>query len=321
MSESTVSQEHSEQSRGASEKREALSAPRTTPKFCDLIMKGGITSGVVYPRLIATLSKSYVFKNIGGSSAGAIAAAGAAAAEYRRQTQNSDAGFSKLSLLPKELGEPAKGRGATQSFLFHLFQPHLLLQRHFAVAVSALNAKNAGEGIKRVFWALIEQFISPALGLIFLATLPGLAILYVIVSGFGSGAPLETLPKLLGTGLVWLFALGIARIGARFTHRLAIVVPFVAAIGTILAMLVLADTGDSPLFVKLLSGLGTGIAWGIAIAGAFIAIGAYAAKTMARDMPGNNFSFCTGMPTDLESAKPIALTPRSEEHTSELQSP
>jgi hypothetical protein len=41
-------------------------------RLCDLVMKGGITSGVVYPRLISALSGVYRFKNIGGTSAGAI---------------------------------------------------------------------------------------------------------------------------------------------------------------------------------------------------------------------------------------------------------
>ena len=51
---------------------------------CDLVMKGGITSGIVYPPAIYEISKHYRFRRIGGASAGAIAAAGAAAAEYGR---------------------------------------------------------------------------------------------------------------------------------------------------------------------------------------------------------------------------------------------
>lgn len=47
---------------------------------CDLVMKGGITSGVVYPPAVLELATRYRFRSIGGSSAGAIAAALAAAA-------------------------------------------------------------------------------------------------------------------------------------------------------------------------------------------------------------------------------------------------
>ena len=46
---------------------------------CDLVMRGGITSGIVYPRAIAKLAESYRFRSIGGTSAGAIAAAATAA--------------------------------------------------------------------------------------------------------------------------------------------------------------------------------------------------------------------------------------------------
>src|ERR1700730_1827419 len=53
-------------------------------KPCDLVMKGGITSGIVYPPTLLQLKEQYTFRNIGGTSAGAIAAAGAAAAEFRR---------------------------------------------------------------------------------------------------------------------------------------------------------------------------------------------------------------------------------------------
>ena len=46
---------------------------------CDLVLKGGITSGVVYPRAISRLARNYQIKGVGGTSAGAIAAAFAAA--------------------------------------------------------------------------------------------------------------------------------------------------------------------------------------------------------------------------------------------------
>ena len=61
-------------------------------QFCDIIMKGGITSGVVYPSAVCELAGTYRFKSIGGTSAGAIAAALTAAAEHAR-AHGSDAGF------------------------------------------------------------------------------------------------------------------------------------------------------------------------------------------------------------------------------------
>lgn len=74
---------------------------------CDLIMKGGVTSGVVFPRAITELSTRYRFKHIGGTSAGAIAAVMAAAAEYRRQSaktpEDKNAGFALIETMPVEL--------------------------------------------------------------------------------------------------------------------------------------------------------------------------------------------------------------------------
>ena len=54
----------------------AFAAPKLN---CDIIMKGGITSGVIYPRAVAELAKTYRLSQVGGASAGAIAAAAAAA--------------------------------------------------------------------------------------------------------------------------------------------------------------------------------------------------------------------------------------------------
>jgi hypothetical protein len=41
---------------------------------CDIVMKGGVTSGVLYPSVVWEISRLFSFKNVGGTSAGAIAA-------------------------------------------------------------------------------------------------------------------------------------------------------------------------------------------------------------------------------------------------------
>ena len=81
-----------------------------TKKDCDLVMKGGVTSGIVYPPIVLELAKKYRFRSIGGSSAGAIAAAVTAAAEYGRET----GGFTKLAEMSEQLSGP--------DFLRNLFQ-------------------------------------------------------------------------------------------------------------------------------------------------------------------------------------------------------
>jgi hypothetical protein len=75
-------------------------AAHAVERECDLVMKGGITSGVVYPLAACELARTYRFKSIGGSSAGAIAASLVAAAEYGRDR----GGFNRLAALPEQIG-------------------------------------------------------------------------------------------------------------------------------------------------------------------------------------------------------------------------
>ncbi len=94
----------------------------TTPtRECDLIMRGGITSGIVYPRAISRLAEVFRFRSIGGTSAGAIAATIAAAADLGRcRAGGSHAPFARLARIPQELGASAPAGG---SMLRSLFQP------------------------------------------------------------------------------------------------------------------------------------------------------------------------------------------------------
>ncbi|MET3899024.1 hypothetical protein ABIB57_002976 [Devosia sp. UYZn731] len=104
---------------------------------CDLVMKGGVTSGVVYPNAIVEVARKYRLSNIGGTSAGATAAVIAAAAEYRRQssTAGSDfAGFDATAKIAEELG----------TNMLNLFQPSPDLTKLFSIAMSAMGAGKKG---------------------------------------------------------------------------------------------------------------------------------------------------------------------------------
>jgi len=84
-------------------KKRAFMEPTGTAReevyqYCDLVMKGGITSGVIYPSAVVKLASQYRFKKIGGTSAGAIAAAVAAAAEFGRR-HNVKGAFDTLAAL------------------------------------------------------------------------------------------------------------------------------------------------------------------------------------------------------------------------------
>ena len=116
---------------------------RTPAKYCDLVMKGGITSGIVYPNAALALARDYRFKNIGGTSAGAIAAAACAAAavgDRRKQMKAAIAqpeehvGFEGLAKASSNLASPG--------FINGLLQPAAGAGQAFRLLVTL--AGNAG---------------------------------------------------------------------------------------------------------------------------------------------------------------------------------
>src|SRR5262245_2344439 len=87
---------------------------------CDIVMAGGVTSGIIYPGAVSVIARRYRFRSIGGTSVGAMAAAVTGAAEYGRLTGNNPAGFTTIGTIAKHLGELADDG---HSRLFHLFTP------------------------------------------------------------------------------------------------------------------------------------------------------------------------------------------------------
>src|SRR5690242_12463686 len=159
-------------------------------RFCDLVMKGGITSGVVYPTAVAQLSRQYRFRNIGGTSAGAIAAAAAAAAEFRRATDDADpdAGFRALEGLTATLGERPGGR---HSRLFDLFKPERDTKRHFAILAAMLNRESVAVRVLRGSLAAMASFPIAAV----LGALPG-AVMFAAAQG---ASPLHVVAAILAS--------------------------------------------------------------------------------------------------------------------------
>ena len=102
---------------------------------CDMILKGGVTSGVVYPRAILEVARKYRLRSIGGTSAGAIAAGFAAAAEYARR--NGDpGGYDRLDKCCVELPDILAG----------LFQPATHLRSLLQAGLGLTAAKNQLRG-------------------------------------------------------------------------------------------------------------------------------------------------------------------------------
>ncbi|MDQ1436652.1 MAG: hypothetical protein QOK43_281 [Acidimicrobiaceae bacterium] len=114
---------------------QALDYPKRTTlvEEADMVMKGGITSGVVYPLAVCEIARTKRFKNLGGSSAGGIAAGIAAAAELGRDA----GGFQELAKLPDDLGRD----------LLRMFQPSRTTRPLFRILLAAMD-KERGKGVR-----------------------------------------------------------------------------------------------------------------------------------------------------------------------------
>lgn len=115
-------------------------------KECDLVMKGGVTSGIIYPPAILKLATQYRFRNIGGTSAGAIAAAATAAAEYGRANGQADRAFATLQNINEQLGsclipDPNNNQKCQVTFLQNLFQPTAATKPLFDIGLTLLTEK------------------------------------------------------------------------------------------------------------------------------------------------------------------------------------
>ena len=99
--------------------------PRTVRDECDIVMKGGLASGLVYSSAVPVLAGRYRLRSIGGTSAGAVAAVLATAAELRRARSaggQDQTGFDQLS------DEGARLAGRPKDFA-RLFQPDAFVPR------------------------------------------------------------------------------------------------------------------------------------------------------------------------------------------------
>lgn len=133
-------------------------------RYCDIVMKGGVTSGIVYPAAVCEIAKRFIFKNVGGTSAGAIAAVMTAAAEFRRATGD-PSGFAMLGNIPNELEQG--------QLLFKLFHPNPSTKALYQT-VLALAGRHSVLG--RLAYLVGAYPVSSLLG-----ALPGLALLAGVI--------------------------------------------------------------------------------------------------------------------------------------------
>jgi predicted acylesterase/phospholipase RssA len=172
-------------------------------------MKGGITSGVVYPSALHAIGSTYRIRGIGGASAGAIGAAAGAAAEFGRDS----GGYERLRAVAGQLGD---GR------LADLFQPQPSTKPLLSLMLAVNGADRPGPprtGVRlvlAVLVALLKAF--PVANVI--GALPGSGLAAV---GAASGGPAGWL--LFAAGLV-LAAVGVTvAVILRLVDKLTVAVP------------------------------------------------------------------------------------------------
>jgi len=128
-------------------------------RFCDIVMEGGITSGVIYASAVSELANFYRFQSIGGSSIGSFAAALCAAAEHRRRS-GSAAGFAVLENLPGVLAGQDEEGGPTR--LERCFVPQSRTRRLYRIFLATLERrrkKRPSGRLTRASFAALWQYL------------------------------------------------------------------------------------------------------------------------------------------------------------------
>jgi hypothetical protein len=186
---------------------------RSVPgRECDVVMKGGITSGVLYPSALVAIGGKYRLRGIGGASAGAIGAALGAAAEFGRAS----GGYERLGVLPDEV---SNGKLAA------LFQPQpetrrllrLMLAATGNEGLSTSSSSRSGVGrAKRIATSLVRAFPVAAL-------LGGLIGLFIVAAGVVSDGWQR--PVLIVAGSLILIVGVMVVLAARLLRLLTNAVP------------------------------------------------------------------------------------------------
>ena len=186
-----------------------LKYPTDITAEADMVMKGGITSGVVYPLAVCRLAQTYRFRSLGGSSAGGIAAAFAAAAESNRV----GGGFQELARLPEILGKS----------LAALFQPSPPTKPLFRILIAAIDHDHKGLSKQlRLVFAAVRAAWKWLVGAVVVVLILGFWALLLAAGAPHSGGDWLDLgrgvPVLLVVGLLLglpACALGVARLALR----------------------------------------------------------------------------------------------------------
>jgi hypothetical protein len=279
----------------ASEKRrqelQEAKSYRNPTKECDIVMKGGVTSGVVYPLAVCELATIYRLRGIGGTSAGAISAAASAAAEFGRSNphkpKSTTSGFSGLASIPKTMEEPGN--------LLRLFRPNKETRLLFNLLL-AVQRRREGIliGLQRML-AVVSRLLTAAVRsrwwwLIVLAAVPGTVLATALdwpPTGYwwiGLGLAL-LLAVLVSVGLSLIHSLRRAEASSVWVSLGSLIA--VAAVGS--GIVFLTTWADSELMVWSLAVSWVVFTIGI-LGGALLAV----SFTARRVIPANCYGLVTG---------------------------
>jgi predicted acylesterase/phospholipase RssA len=192
-------------------------------RYCDLVMTGGVASGVVYPWAVVELARDFHFRQIGGTSVGAMAAVLAAAAEYGRRHGNTNA-FEPLRRAPEQLAEELPDpNGRKRTRMLSLFQPSAAGRRVFELFVAGVDAiyergLGGAGAASAVLRALFTLYRPEWCGGARAGAMTGAALGFVAVVLLAllaqEGPPWSRLTLLLGAAVVLLPALAFGVYGA-----------------------------------------------------------------------------------------------------------
>ena len=187
---------------------ETYTAPND--RFCDIVMEGGVTSGIIYASAVAELAKSYRFSSIGGSSIGAFAAALTAAAEYSRRRGSND-GFKLMEKLPTELAEEDD---QSETRLMRMFRPQDGTRRLFKIFLASLDRKSTFSRLACGLMEAVRQYWRAVLlALVATAVLVLSGPLVLTWLGWSTPPPYGFDLRVVGVGS-WVLALLIALVFA-----------------------------------------------------------------------------------------------------------
>ncbi|GAB3498326.1 patatin-like phospholipase family protein [Amycolatopsis cihanbeyliensis] len=229
---------------------------RYVDRSCDLTMRGGTTSGVIYPLAVCSLAQHYQFRSVGGASAGAIAAAATAAAEHGRlAAQPTEVpegsvrpGFAGLAGL---INWMISGTGSERWRLVQLFQPNTALSRLYRVVIAtmqqpATTGRNRFASVLAALLLAVSPLATVALVLVLAGWLAGPVALPVLLPPprWEAVPPVVALLAAAAALIagVWTITLAAARVRKA---TLVLVIPLVLGIGTLLAVAVAGDAAVS----------------------------------------------------------------------------